>query len=665
MVEESPTLLFPASANNKEITKLLRQVVDSIAHYTDYQVVTCLILADSNSDLSRMVVCSDNVPEEIRDYLKEHRFTGTHLREVLEGGIGIKIDELGFAAYYPHTHHEFMGDFLHFFKNVDHDYDDTVLLDDGYWNHSDGLITPILSRRGQLYGLILLSCPKTGQSPNAFTILPILAFANQIAQAIESAANDRMLTSINRELCTEKDKLKALFNISCSAQAAETLDDKLHRILQGITDIGWKRVSIYLYDEVLGLEKAVHTESALRGGRVLSDTMTSERRREIFATLSERWNYEHCYYLRYLDSEAQPIIEEFFEGTWLMTSATPKEDTTNRWHPLDLLLIPMRARNGRLIGIIHVADPVDGLRPTTEACNILQLYSHESALIVEQATLDEEKTRLQAEREQHIIELRQSNEKLQELERIRHDFTATLVHDIRSPMTVVVGTFELLMMHSQKSAETRLPAKLATLLDNAQITCKQIVNMINELLDLSKIEHTGDLNLEKKPLDPRELITGVVNECDPLAENKQINVTFGCTDDVRMIMGDRNYLQRALVNLLSNAIKYTPKGGQIWFEARKLEEKFINNGTEYVMFSVIDTGPGIAAEDLPYVFDPYYQASNKKGNLGTGLGLAIVKRIAAAHGGNVKVHSQVGVGSVFSIMIPMLDGTVTPQITID
>jgi signal transduction histidine kinase len=652
IVEETPTLLFPSSVTSKELDKLLAQVVDSIAHYTDYPLVAAVIFAEPAINQPRQVVCSQEMPRSLKIYLQDMKIDINQATNILEAGIGIRVEELGFGSYFPITHHEFLGDFYDLFNAFKYE-KRMPLADEICWHPGDGLITPILSRRGRLFGLIFLSGPKTGLSPNAVSILPILAFANQIAQSIEYLQNDRVLSKINKELSAEKDRLKKLFNISGSVQEAATLNEKLHKILQGITDIGWQRASLYLYDKLVGLERAVHTESAQRGGRLLSDSMTSERRNELFRTLTDRWNYEDCYYLRYLDSEAQPIIEEFFEGTWLMASHTQKQNAADRWHPLDLLLVPLRARSGRMIGLIHVADPVDDKRPSVAACNILQLYAHESALIVEQASLDEERALLYQREQQHAMELQEANEKLQEVARLRQDFTATLVHDIRSPMTVIAGTLELLMMSVHKNkGDNKLTPNMQHLVESAQTTCKHIVELINQLLDISKMEHSG-LQLKKESIHPREIIANVVDECDALAKSKQINLNFGCGEDLGFINADRNYLQRALVNLLSNAIKFTPNSGQIWFEARRVEEKFINEVPVYTMFSVVDSGTGIAAEDLPYVFDPYYQAANHKGQLGTGLGLSIVKRVAAAHGGNVSVKSQVGVGSAFSILIPM------------
>ena len=176
--------------------------------------------------------------------------------------------------------------------------------------------------------------------------------------------------------------------------------------------------------------------------------------------------------------------------------------------------------------------------------------------------------------------------------------------------------------------------------------------MSNELLDFSKME-AGVLQLEFVPIAPHEIIQEAGETWAVVSKRKNVSLSYGCDTNLPKVMADARSIQRALMNLLSNAIKFTPEGGQIWIEARLVEGQQVDAGYSYVVISVIDTGEGIPAQELPYIFDPYYQARSRTGSIGTGLGLAIVKRIAAAHGGNVSVRSQVGVGSAFSIVLPV------------
>ncbi|MCS7079682.1 MAG: ATP-binding protein [Chloracidobacterium sp.] len=246
--------------------------------------------------------------------------------------------------------------------------------------------------------------------------------------------------------------------------------------------------------------------------------------------------------------------------------------------------------------------------------------------------------------------LRDANEKLRELERLRAEFTNAIVHDIRSPLGTIVSTMELI--EQELNAPRPMRSDILPLVTGARNIAVKLIALVSELLDFSKLE-AGKMKLSLEKLEVAKLIEQVGEEFEPAARRKAIKFSYGCEEHLPPIIGDANKLHRALSNLMSNALKFTPEGGQIWLEARLMEGTQVDAGVPYVVFNVVDSGEGIPAQDLPYVFDAYYQAANRNKDLGTGLGLAIVKRIAAAHGGNVAVRSQVGVGTAFSIILPL------------
>ncbi|HNG94058.1 MAG TPA: ATP-binding protein [Acidobacteriota bacterium] len=250
----------------------------------------------------------------------------------------------------------------------------------------------------------------------------------------------------------------------------------------------------------------------------------------------------------------------------------------------------------------------------------------------------------------HVAGLQEANEKLKELDRLRSEFTNAIVHDIRSPLGSVISTLELIEMELQGKKPDM--GELRELINGARQVSEKMISLINELLDFSKME-AGVLQLEFVPIAPHEIIQEAGETWAVVSKRKNVSLSYGCDTNLPKVMADARSIQRALMNLLSNAIKFTPEGGQIWIEARLVEGQQVDAGYSYVVISVIDTGEGIPAQELPYIFDPYYQARSRTGSIGTGLGLAIVKRIAAAHGGNVSVRSQVGVGSAFSIVLPV------------
>lgn len=120
-----------------------------------------------------------------------------------------------------------------------------------------------------------------------------------------------------------------------------------------------------------------------------------------------------------------------------------------------------------------------------------------------------------------------------------------------------------------------------------------------------------------------------------------------------LIRVDSYKMQRALTNLLSNAVKFTPRNGSISLSVSLIEAPSSDDPHPSILIEVTDSGDGIPPHDLPYIFDPYYQANTKNSGIGSGLGLAIVKRVVAAHGGEVAVRSKLGQGSRFSIKLPL------------
>ncbi|MBI4854259.1 MAG: HAMP domain-containing histidine kinase [Acidobacteria bacterium] len=313
----------------------------------------------------------------------------------------------------------------------------------------------------------------------------------------------------------------------------------------------------------------------------------------------------------------------------------------------DYIINPLVKLNGTILGLVIVTYPNPGIIPKLNSILPIITFSSEFISGYEKILLSSETLLLK--KQPPPQDLLQVDNYLKTLEKTRQEFVAMLVHDIRSPLTVVLGTLDLLLIQSRKKTDIKLTPNLNALINNAYETCKQIIHMVTELLDLSRMEYSP-LQLHKTSISPQELITSVVEECYASATEKQIRLNFGSSPDLKPFLADQQYLQRALVNLLSNAIKYTPERGEIWFEARAIK----GNGDQKILsFTVIDSGLGISEEEQSQVFDPYFQASNRKGQLGIGLGLAIVKKIALAHGGNVSVKSQLGVGSAFSLSIPI------------
>lgn len=246
-------------------------------------------------------------------------------------------------------------------------------------------------------------------------------------------------------------------------------------------------------------------------------------------------------------------------------------------------------------------------------------------------------------------QLQETVAKLEELSHQREEFTAVLVHDIRSPLATVYGALELTELRADEAGI--LDDDLRRIFQHGYQTLDRITALVNEVLDFSKAE-AGRTTLELDLVAAPDLIHEAATQVALNAERKGITLRVECPPDLPSLLLDRDKMLRAIGNLLSNAIKFTPAGGTVTLRGECLEGVGLDAGKQFLAIHVEDTGPGIPAKDLPYVFNPYYQARQRTRQLGTGLGLAIVQRITAAHGGQVSVKSTEGVGTAFTITLP-------------
>jgi histidine kinase len=225
-------------------------------------------------------------------------------------------------------------------------------------------------------------------------------------------------------------------------------------------------------------------------------------------------------------------------------------------------------------------------------------------------------------------------DQLRKVETLKQEFFYGISHDLRSPLTSIHMAASLL------DSETLGPAQRRWL-QIIQQDAEKLYRLVNQILDLAKLR-AGSLRLDCTPTDVRLIVESAVQEIWPLTDTKGLRVTAAVPDPSPWLVCDETRIQQALSNLLSNAVKFTSAGGRIDVTARE-------QGAE-VIVTVADTGVGISADELPRVFDRYYQTPRTRG--GAGLGLSIVKGLVEAHGGRVWVESEAGVGSRFHLALP-------------
>src|SRR4030095_10119273 len=219
-------------------------------------------------------------------------------------------------------------------------------------------------------------------------------------------------------------------------------------------------------------------------------------------------------------------------------------------------------------------------------------------------------------------------------------FSADASHELRTPLTVLQGELESIARTGQ-----RLPADVRDTIGSALEETQRLSKIVENLLAISRLE-AGEARGQLERLDFSELARSTADQMRLLAEEKHIALRCDGAQSVE-VDADLARLKQVVVNLLDNAIKYTPEGGKVELSVTKRDGRAV--------LDVADSGIGIAAADLPHIFDRFYRADRARSRQlgGTGLGLSIVRSICVAHGGQVTVDSAEGRGAVFHVQIPL------------
>lgn len=250
--------------------------------------------------------------------------------------------------------------------------------------------------------------------------------------------------------------------------------------------------------------------------------------------------------------------------------------------------------------------------------------------------------RLQCDLEEQNQSLLDANLKLKEIQTLKANFTAMLVHDLRSPLTSL--GMVLAMMKEGGPIDTRI-------LEQAEQSFNRMRDLLDEMLELHRSEHE-QVSLDTKPFDPSPWLARTADVFAVRAGIAGIQFQQSIPGDLPKVHGDIGKLDRVLHNLLDNALKFTPRGGAIRLEAGLDFGTGVESGLRFLRIAVIDTGRGIPAEELPFIFDPFRQAKDRDAVRGFGLGLAIVQRLVAAHRGQIRAKSQLGFGTSFTVYLP-------------
>ncbi len=245
-----------------------------------------------------------------------------------------------------------------------------------------------------------------------------------------------------------------------------------------------------------------------------------------------------------------------------------------------------------------------------------------------------------------VDELAQANMRLYELNMLKSDFLATMSHELRTPLNSILGFSEVL------GSIDALDDKQKRYVQNIQKSGKTLLEMINDILDLAKIE-SGKMETRLTDFRITQVVTAQADMARPLTERKNIDLETHVDGELPPMHQDQARVQQVLNNLLSNAIKFTPEGGRITISVRRDESDFL-------VLEVSDTGVGIAEEDQQVIFEKFRQGRTAMPSgdamtreySGSGLGLSIVMELCKLLGGEVSVHSELGKGSTFTARLP-------------
>jgi signal transduction histidine kinase len=235
-----------------------------------------------------------------------------------------------------------------------------------------------------------------------------------------------------------------------------------------------------------------------------------------------------------------------------------------------------------------------------------------------------------------------ANKELAALSRVKSQFLANMSHELRTPLNAIIGFSEML----QREAFGPLQPKQRRYVDNILSSGRHLLILINDVLDLSKVE-AGKMELRLATVSVRELLGDTVTVMKGMADRKEIALEVEEPPRELCVSADAIRLKQVIFNLLSNAIKFTPAGGSVRLRAAA--------GQGFAAISVEDTGVGIAPEDHQRIFDEFQQlaSGDSREFQGTGLGLALTQRLVQLHGGQITLASEVGKGSTFTFTIPL------------
>jgi signal transduction histidine kinase len=450
-----------------------------------------------------------------------------------------------------------------------------------------------LLREGNLVGVLALN-RKTVRAFSEKQIELVTTFADQAVIAIENVRLFDEVQARTRQLAQSVDELRALGDVSQAVNSTLDLATVLSTIVSRAVQLsGTEAGAIYEFDEQ---QRELHLRSTYGMSEELIKAL-KDQHIGLGEPIVER-----------AVTHREPVqIEDL-----TVIPPTPAQDIVARAGFRALLVIPLLGRE-HVMGALVVRRRAPGAFPES-IIDLLKTFA---------AQIDAKSRQLEIA-SQH-----------------KSQFLANMSHELRTPLNAILGYTELILDNIY--GET--PEKMREVLERLQSNGKHLLGLINDVLDLSKIE-AGQLTLSLADYSLKDIMHTVFTAVESLATGKKLDLTTDVAPNLPTGHGDERRLAQVLLNLVGNAIKFTDTG-EVAIKATTADGSFT--------VAVHDTGPGIAPSDQGKIFEEFQQADNSatKRKGGTGLGLSIAKRIIEMHGGRIWVESEVGKGSTFAFTIPV------------
>ncbi len=438
----------------------------------------------------------------------------------------------------------------------------------------------------------------------------VKTFADQAVIAIENVRLFQELQARTGELARSVGELKALGEVGQAVSSTLDLETVLTRIASHAVQLsGADGGAIYEYAEATQefqlrgshqiekeLVEALRTSPIQLGAGAIGQAATTRAPVQVSDIQDER---------QYAAARFRPLL--------------------GRLGYRSLLAVPL-LREDRIMGGLAIYRRTTGSF-TPEVVNLLQTFATQSVLAIQNARL--------------FREIEEKSKEIEAANRHKSEFLANMSHELRTPLNAIIGFSEVL----GEKYFGELNEKQGEYVDDILTSGRHLLSLINEILDLSKVE-AGRMELELATFDLPLAIENARTFVRERATKHGINLDVKIDERLGDFMGDERKIKQILLNLLSNAVKFTPEGGRIGINARQADGS--------VEFSVSDTGIGIAPDDQARIFEEFRQVGTDYAHKteGTGLGLTLAKKFVELHGGRIWVESEVGKGSKFTFTLP-------------